>query len=773
MGVAQAAWFGAPCPGPALIPIDDHEIFLRLRTHEADPGYDEPLRLLRGGRIQVRPETLSGLKLSVPDGRSQPDGSGGYWQSLDDVPGLEYRYDSCTQELLLDLSRTRRAANIVVAETGTRLPQPALVPGGFLNLDVQAVSGDQSSFAGISELGAFAGSGHGALTLLQRGPQTLRLDTQWIFDRPQTQTQWVLGDSIAREAPGRRAVRFGGFSWGREFSLRPDIVTFPLPSLRGDAVLPSSVEVYVDGVLRQREDVPPGPFELQSVPVNSGGGQMRAVVRDLLGREQVLAQPFYVTPILLREGLSDYRLEAGWLRKAYGARANDYGPAFAAAVYRLGWDPTRSVTVHMDADELRQSVGTGLVAQLGHWGAASAEIAASRSDQGEGMHGALGYSQNAGLLSVSLELRAASEGYAALGDEQKPAHYVLSARAGAPMPGGGSVSVTAIAQSSRSPEVMTGESQDAAQTLRVFSLNYSGRLATHWLLGAQLSHTRTQRDDWIAGLGLTWVLGSVSSASAYVQGGVAETARLGWQRQSEEVLGWSYQVDVEHAPALAATANRALGQLRWTQERGVMSAAVETGAGKPALRYGLQTGLAWMGTSLFSGRPVQGSFAVVEVGDVEGVRVFHDHQLVARTDAEGIALVPDLRPYEPNTLSFQLSDLPIEQRADAEEVTVIPYARSGMAVRFPVAAAAQDRWLRLRRADGRWLPDGASIRVIADQEGGRPEILTGTDGRVLLRGVPDDATLEAVWPDGSCRTQLRPQYKSAENSDTILLCGPY
>lgn len=756
-GAADASWFGPPCPGLALIPVSDYEVFLKLRRHEADAGEEETLRMLRGGALQMRPDTLHRLGVSASAVRVQPDREGGLWLLLDEVPGLQYRYDSCTQELLLDLSKTRRATNVLFAQADAQLsPQVAQTLGGFLNLDLQAVSGSQPSSSGLVELGAFAGAGHGGISALQREGGWLRLDTSWTIDQPQTLTQWVLGDSISREAPGRRPVRFGGLSWGSEYALQPDIVTFPLPALRGDAVLPSTVDIYVDGVLRQREDVPPGPFELRGVPVTSGSGQMQAVVRDLLGREQVLAQPFYVTPTLLREGLSDYRLEGGWLRQGYGNVSSDYGPVFTAVSYRRGLSDRYTGALQFDADADRQSLGTGLAAQLGGLGSAQVELAASRSGAGGGAQALLGLARQAAAFSASIELRAATTQYAALGDSDGAPRYSVSARAGLPLPRSGSLSATVIAEASR-----------AGHPLRVYALNYSTRLSANWLLGAQLTRTESGDSDWLLGAGLTWLLRGNSSASAYAQhSGDTNLARVGWQQQPPQALGLGYQVDVEHSDA-DANADRALAQLRWTQQRGVLSAAAEIAGDQTALRYGLQTGLAWLGSNVYSTRPVHGSFAVVEAGGIEGVRIYRDHQLVARTAADGRALVPDLRAYEPNRLNIELADLPIEQRANAEQITVVPYARSGATVRFPVSATAQERWLRLRRADGSWLPSGAKVEVV----GGRGAVMVGTEGRVLLSGVSGAVQLEARWSGGRCRTLVRAARASQDDTEP-LLCSP-
>ncbi|WP_431260641.1 hypothetical protein ACQ86G_11325 [Roseateles chitinivorans] len=63
------------------------------------------------------------------------------------------------------------------------------------------------------------------------------------------------------------------------------------------------------------------------------------MVRDLLGREQIVVQPYYISPSLLKPGLSAYSVEAGWLRLNYGIDSNRYGRAVLAGTWRNGLTP--------------------------------------------------------------------------------------------------------------------------------------------------------------------------------------------------------------------------------------------------------------------------------------------------------------------------------------------------------------------------------------------------------------------------------------------------
>ncbi len=114
----------------------------------------------------------------------------------------------------------------------------------------------------------------------------------------------------------------------------PYFITFPLPTIGGQAALPSTVQLYVNGLLKETQQVPPGPFSIPAMPVVTGPGTATIVVQDMLGREQVISSSFYASSDLLKSGLDDYSFSAGKLRDNYGVDSNDYGPSAATGTFR-------------------------------------------------------------------------------------------------------------------------------------------------------------------------------------------------------------------------------------------------------------------------------------------------------------------------------------------------------------------------------------------------------------------------------------------------------
>ncbi len=65
------------------------------------------------------------------------------------------------------------------------------------------------------------------------------------------------------------------------------------------------------------------------------------------------------------------------------------------------------------------------------------------------------------------------------------------------------------------------------------------------------------------------------------------------------------------------------------------------------------------------------------------MRVYHENQLIGRTDERGYLLLPGLRPYDANLIRVEQADLPLDVPIDAMEVDAIPRFRSGMLLDFP------------------------------------------------------------------------------------------
>nr|WP_296353599.1 FimD/PapC C-terminal domain-containing protein [Ramlibacter sp.] len=163
----------------------------------------------------------------------------------------------------------------------------------------------------------------------------------------------------------------------------------------------------------------------------------------------------------------------------------------------------------------------------------------------------------------------------------------------------------------------------------------------------------------------------------------------------------------------------------------------------------------------------QGAFAVVQVGDLEGVAVSRSNQVVATTDSRGRALVTGLLPYQKNQLTVNSDELPLDVEIGGVREEVVPYARSGMRVDFPVHRT-RNVLVTLRRPDGMPVPSGAQVVLMP----GSQQFVVATRGEVYLMNVQAENRLQVRFAGGGCDLPLAVDAAlPAESHLGPLVCG--
>ncbi|MBI4207697.1 MAG: fimbrial biogenesis outer membrane usher protein [Betaproteobacteria bacterium] len=718
------------------------ELWLAVSINRQDPVVTLLLRRA-DGRFLARGSDFERWRLKRPPIAPQWHRGEPYY-ALDALPRIAHELDVGSQTLTIQAPAALFLPTSRFAHSGPSAPTLP-PPGAFLNYDfvAQRVIG-QTRLDGLVELGAFNGAGVGTATALARDlegrAQLIRLETTWTRDAPEALASLRAGDSISRSGTWSLPVRFGGVQWATNFAVRPGFVTFPLPAMSGEAALPSTVDLFINDALRGRAALPPGPFTLPNLPVITGEGELRVVVRDLLGREQVLRERYYASPRLLRPGLTDFAYQAGFLRSTFGIESNDYEGAFAAAAHRTGL--TERFTGEVSAELLRsqQTAGASGTFQWDSLGLFTLSAAGSRSERGNGALSAVEFERQSRSFSVNLRTQVASNDFTQLGllPGLRAPIRISEARAGFPVAGAGTVSLGYVDQHHRDrPDI------------RLASLSYQVKAGPGSLLVSAFhieSFDGVRRTESALSLTFTMPLDGRTSVSI---GAVRQAGRGYGTVQAQRNLpageGLGYRL-----LARSGTDEVVEGGVSAQRTIGTYTAEAARSRGETAYRLSAAGGLAWLDGSAFLSRRLSDSFALVRVGEYAGVRVYADNQPVARTDAEGSALVPRLRAYDRNLLRIEQADLPLDAEIEAIEREAVPYFRSGLVVSFPVRPA-HGALLRLILEDGKTPPPGAQVRL----EDRADRFPVGLDGEVYLTGLAAINRARAEWNGRHCIFEVR------------------
>lgn len=659
-----------------------------------------------GAEVWAPPDVLSRLGFSVPPSHSSPGGV-----LLDPKTGWRVRIDEAEQRIAVEGPRSVPSGPVRTLEPASSWgPALPLIPGWSLDYDASVQHASSGWSGGLYAVGRAFGPWGRFETGQVWGSEggSGRLDTVLARDRPEKAQTTAWGDGVSQTPGWARPVRFGGVHWGTDFSTRPDLITYPLPSFEGQAVVPSSVDVLIDGLSVQHADVPAGPFRLPQLPV-FGNGAASVVVRDTLGREQAYRIPFFADETLLRPGLAQFSLDAGFLRRSFPG--NDYGPAVASGTYRYGWTDGLTAEAHGEAAAGLAVGGAGLIGRWGDWGVGSASLSVSRGAGCVGRRLHLASRMRFGDFTANAAWDRTQEDFCDLGTlGGTPVPRELARLGVGWNPGNGLyLQVTGVRRRDHDGE-----------TDRVWAVNGSRRMHGGWFLTAGwLRSVRADVRDRSVQLGVLIPWGSRGgSVSLDARSGAGGRSRVRAELPPPSGPGWG-----GYAEAGLSDGDRRLGsQVRtrfadWTLEWDQQS-------GSDAQRLQVQGTVGQAGGVVFAARTAGPAFAVVETG-VPGVGVYRENRWVGTTDTSGRLVVPDLQPFSPNRLALDPTALPPDIDLVRPEQTVVPARGGAVRVRFGTASATRVV-LTVLDAAGKPVPPGTPVRSDAEEQ------RAGFDGAVYL-----------------------------------------
>lgn len=693
-------------------------------------------------KLYASPATLR--QIGIPAGETR---------ALNDIPQLNIDYD--VQQQTLTLTAPLSVLDLGTTEVGrenVEQPQASISRGLLLNYDLYAAQDDETRLNTWSELRAFNAAGVLSSTQLSQnttestpGYQSngfTRLDTNWRSSFPDKMLYVSLGDTLTSALSWSRSTRIAGLQIGTDFSLQPYQPTTPLPAFFGSATLPSSVELYVNGVRNYNGNVPAGNFEINTLPNINGAGNAQVTMTDALGRTTVQNFSFYNDQSLLRKGLTEWSAELGVVRENYGYTPFDYAskPALSAT-WRHGVSNTFTTAAHGEASD---SLINGGISN--DWvpgprsGTISAALAFSGDDGKSGALYSLGYRWSNEIFSFNTSTTATSGDYRDIATAygQAPPELNSNTVVGYNAQSLGNFSVGYL--QFRYPH---------DSNLRYVNANWSKALTEKAWLNLGLNQNLDDHQDSSVYLMLTVSLENNRTVSGTVQRTNNET---GYMMNASQMLpsegGWGWNI----AANRQASETSGQGEVGYQGRYGKVYSGFNRVPDNHYAYAGATGSLVMMGGGLFAAREINNGFAVVSTQGVPDVPVMLENNVVGTSDDDGLLLVTQLNSYQNNQISIDTLNLPANTRVDRVNTAAVPADRSGTLVEFGITAT-QPALIVLVDAQGHALPEGSQATLNPGQKH-TDTVMIGFDGMAYFDMVSPHNTLEVALPGGKCAVQF-------------------
>jgi len=768
----------AACAEAQSAPSDE-PLYLEVYINGQPTGLIANFILRPGERLAITVSELRELRLAPERMPTNPEGL----VDLDRCPGLSYRYDQVTQIVRIEASNQARLPYVIDTSVHPEVAplEAETAPGVVLNYTLFGASNvdprnfylayqKQANLSAAFEARAFNQYG----VFLQSGilttgsgatSEAIRLDSTWSYSDQSSLIAYRAGDVISGGLNWTRSLRLGGVQMQRNFALRPDLVTLPMPRFSGSAAVPSTVDVLVNNVRTYSGTVPAGPFQIQNLPVMSGAGTQRIVVQDALGRETVVDQPFYASSKMLGAGLLDFSMETGFVRRYYGVLSDAYDNApVASGSLRYGLNDRFTLEAHGEGGETLWNAGAGANLLLSSWGVASLAIAGSRSKD----------NATGALVSASIELGHGGYTFYARTQRTTPDYLDLASLPSSKTLFGGLPSAATkppraidqiglnvpICFDVSSLTVSFTRMRDALDNrYEILGLSYSRPLpgnASLFVTG--FKDFKDTRSYGVFG-GITVSLGdgitassSVSKAANGTSGGVDVV-----KSQSVEPGSWGWRVrDYE-----GASASRA-GAVSYRSSFGRAEVGAQQVNGAVQATAQIDGAVAFVGGGTFFTNRIDDAFAVVDAG-TPNVDVFYENRPIATTGANGMVLVPYLRAYQKNWISVDPKNLAVDADVPKTKAVAVPSDRGAALVKFGISPDARSALVVLKTSSGSAVRPGSHARIQDQAKNGGEDAVVGYGGEVYLQGLKDNNTLLVEQVEGApCEANFAYQPRPGE-----------
>ncbi len=639
-----------------------------------------------GGDFLVKTSDMKSLGLSVVRGRTQ-EIEGEQYISLKSMGGVTFSFNENTLSLKITADPSLFPERTL--DFMPRRPPNIYYPkdsAAFLNYGLGYGAGNSFTFQDFNlnnQLGARAGSllflTDTSYTKTPEHSTFVRLMSSLTYDRRDDLQRFIAGDFVASSGDLGSSVTLGGLSFSKIYDIDPYLIRYPTAHFTGFASLPSTMEVYMNKIRIGTEKLSPGEFMLNNLYYYGGANNVEVVIKDAFGRVQIVRYPFYFTDILLRKGLHEYSYNVGMIRNDLGFESNNYSGFAYSGFHRYGVADDFSIGISSEGGRGNYSLGAQASFLMRKAGVATLSLAGSRNaDNRAGLAGTVNYGYQNARMNTQAFFRGFTKDYATIGSELllDKTKYETGAVFGYSNERLGSFSF-----------FFDKVSKYVGQDSRSFGISYSRNLSRKLMLLASFTHRNeiASSNNFLVGLTYYPREETVVSSNFERSAGLnSETVQV--QKNPPVGQGFGYRASFSNAQTGSGDVTTVNPSFQYNGRYGIYTAEYsrQSASSGGADLYNLTAAgsIAYIGNTFGFSRPINDSFALAKVANLEGVRVYQNNEEIGRTDASGRVFLPNLGSYYDNQISINDKDIPMNYSIKEVVRYVSPPLRSGSLIAF-------------------------------------------------------------------------------------------
>jgi len=669
--------------------VDKGEFFVLLKSKTDVLIYEEDYKSL-GIRSQRISTEIDGVK----------------YVSLNDLKDeLEYVVDEKNLELRIDINPALlKKTELDLTQETVISSNPFGIDSAFVNVSAIAIGTSKDNLKKIEMPIETVISAHDLLlqvnfTRHRPYENGLPIDdylargiTNITKDYPRSLNRLIVGDVHAGSGETGGSGIFLGASYRKKFSMATLFTKYPSVTVNGLLRTPSKVNMYVNGVLIRSETLPPGEFKISNLPNLYGAGNLEMEITDAFGRVVRREIPYYVSTKLLRVGLNDFMYTVGFKREnglSEKQAEYDSNPSLLG-FHRYGFSSFFTGGYRFEFTDGLSNLGVMSNLLLGAYGELDAGFSFSKNQNNLGtsryfrygftsryFHGRYSYSHRSEKYStVSIGPDLTVESVSDVENEVDLTRPKQSVGVGVHGLVVGSLSLNYGVRGG----LFTPQERD-------YSLIYSLRIAKQASLLARATRIEDVHGDvrHLVVVSINAALGRKMSANATHSDDQGDKKTSAYIQKSLPVgTGYGGRIRATNSqPKDGNESTLADGSLKLKTK--YFSASGDYNMGEQENTYLTQIAgsLAFIDNDFYFTRPIQDSFGLAKVDDLDDVRVYYSNEMVGKT-SNGRLLVPNLVSYADNHISIEGQDVPVDRALKNTRLKLSPKFRTGSVALFEV-----------------------------------------------------------------------------------------